>query len=141
MGRDQESLKQDLVRQAKLLNGTTIGPKSPSWPFIGSLQKLGLIRIAEWMPDKSAKLRFVEPPAPEGWKRMSEAPLKAIDVEVLLRDGTTKIAHWAHGGGDDQPRFGPAWFEAINDAAGRRMYFAELSEPVGWRPALEGARH
>ncbi len=54
-----------------------------------------------------------------GRPNVSEPP-----VERLVR------AHWAHGGGEDQPPFGPGWFEdwypnAFQQVAGRA---------VAWRP-------
>lgn len=62
---------------------------------------------------------YVSPPSAtreSGWQPIETAP-KTGPVENLLLyvpelhgTGGKVIAHWAHGGGEDQPRFGPDWF-------------------------------
>ena len=51
-----------------------------------------------------------------GWQDMETVP-KDGPVETLLLwvpelhgTGGPVLAHWAYGGGEEQPRFGPAWF-------------------------------
>jgi hypothetical protein len=61
------------------------------------------------------------------WNPISTAPLDASWVEVKMADGRILRAHWASGGGEDQPRF-EGWFV---DA---KTYFSGISDPVEWRP-------
>ena len=48
------------------------------------------------------------------WEPMESAPKNATEILVLVQDkhGNKNIlvVHYASGGGEDQPRFGPAWF-------------------------------
>lgn len=50
------------------------------------------------------------------WQPIETAPKTGIPKDILLfvpaESGTGRVvvAHWAHGGGEEQPRFGPAWF-------------------------------
>lgn len=46
----------------------------------------------------------------EDWQSMHTAP---IEDDILVRNertGQEYECHYAEGGGEDQPRFGPAWF-------------------------------
>ena len=75
-----------------------------------------------------------------GWQPMETAPKNAS--RVLLRypaKGWNKpqviVAHWAHGGGDEQPPFGPAWFYAVLGTKGEILMFAEAPpSPDAWMP-------
>lgn len=67
------------------------------------------------------------------WFTMASAPKTGTVEEILLlaedRHGNKNVyvCHWAHGGGEDQPRFGPAWFYHVGDS------WHELSaKPLGW---------
>ncbi len=64
---------------------------------------------------------------------METAPKDATVVRLFFDDGGRSCdAHWAHGGGEDQPPFGPAWFKEVS-IDGRHSYFAEIHEkPIGW---------
>ena len=49
------------------------------------------------------------------WQPIETAPKDATEIvaRVQLRNTMlpqTLVIHWADGGGDDQPRFGPGWF-------------------------------
>jgi hypothetical protein len=72
---------------------------------------------------------------PSGWRDISCAPKNATDVLVVwpTERGWPKrhlmVAHWAQGGGEDQPRFGPAWFRWGGYG------FVELNPaPTHWMP-------
>jgi len=85
-----------------------------------------------------AGLRSTEGQRDAEWQSIDTAPKNATEVLVLWpkRTGWPKhclmVAHWAHGGGDDQPAFGPGWFRW--DGYG----FTELSpSPTHWMPLPE----
>lgn len=67
---------------------------------------------------------------------MSEAPKTGPVVEIAVayldRYGNKRwaVVHWAMGGGDDQPRFGPAWF-MWNGWSNSEI---DLSKSLGWIP-------
>jgi hypothetical protein len=131
--------KAEQVRQAALLHGAVIEPGSAAWPEVSTLQRAGLIRVAEWLDGRRAKLRFVEPTPPEGWSRMSEAPRNASWVVVRNTAGE-HVAHWACDlSGEEQPPF-KGWFRAVRDANGKVLMYAEIAggEPEFWRPLREG---
>ncbi len=47
------------------------------------------------------------------WLPMTSAPRDGREILVLCTRSNTRgclIVHWAQGGGEDQPRYGPAWF-------------------------------
>lgn len=60
------------------------------------------------------------------WRDMDSAPKDATWIRVLLEDGAECRAHWACGGGEEQPPF-KGWFVARGD------YFSEV-EPLKWMP-------
>lgn len=67
------------------------------------------------------------------WQPMMDAPKNAREVLLLVKPPSgmwyRMVAHWAHGGGEDQPPFGPGWF--YRGAEG----FHEIPrghEPMGW---------
>jgi hypothetical protein len=74
------------------------------------------------------------PVAESGWQEIESAPRDATEVELRIpKKGHPgfyrQIAHWADGGGDDQPRF-RGWFRDTGYG------FAEIGgEPDAWRPA------
>lgn len=76
------------------------------------------------------------------WQPMETAPKNGHPIEDTLiltedRHGNRHIylCHWACGGGEDQPPFGPAWFYTLGDR------FVELTEkPIGWLPT-PASRH
>lgn len=75
----------------------------------------------------------------QDWQPMDTAPKTGpvVHVELLRKDGSTCVAHWAYGDGDGlMPPFGPAWFEQVKDRhTGNVMYCREVTGPfVGWRP-------
>lgn len=70
------------------------------------------------------------------WQPIETAPKDSKTVLLATKDryGNKHIvtAHWAHGGGEDQPRFGPAWFYWCGEG------FAELRrKPTHWMPLPE----
>lgn len=66
-------------------------------------------------------------PVPEGWEPMELAPMNARDVEVLLPDGESVIAHYAQDlSGEDCPPF-KGWFV---DAG---SYNRQIETPIGWK--------
>jgi hypothetical protein len=78
--------------------------------------------------------------AAASWRPMETAPKNATNV--LLRypaQGWNKpqviVAHWAHGGGEDQPAFGPGWFRAVLGNKGEVLMFADAPpKPDAWMP-------
>lgn len=74
-------------------------------------------------------METVVAPFLEGWQPMQTAPKNATWVWLLFADGKEERAHWAHGGGEDQPIFGPGWF--MKGGGG----FWEISgTPYAWKP-------
>jgi hypothetical protein len=68
-----------------------------------------------------------------GWQPIATAPRNATDILAAVpnRAGCkgVLIVHFAEGGGEDQPRFGPGWFYWTGYG------FAELSPPpTHWMP-------
>lgn len=71
--------------------------------------------------------RYQKPMAEKAeWQDMSTAPLTAREVQVKLDDGRVLVAHYAEGGGEDQPPF-KGWFRRVLDT------YREVT-PVAWRP-------
>jgi hypothetical protein len=66
---------------------------------------------------------------------MGIAPKDATEIQLFFPDGSSVVAHWAHGGGEDQPPFGPAWFKRSGHS-----YVEVTQSPIGWLP-LEGQRN
>jgi hypothetical protein len=83
--------------------------------------------------------------AAASWRPIETAPKNATNV--LLRypaQGWNKpqviVAHWAHGGGEDQPAFGPGWFRAVLGNKGEILMFADAPpNPDAWMPLPEVA--
>ena len=72
------------------------------------------------------------------WQPIETAPKDATEVLLLVeKDGVKHplVAHWAYGGGEDQPSFGPAWFEW--DGYGYRGIHGK---PTHWAPIPEKPR-
>ncbi len=71
---------------------------------------------------------------PSGWRSMESAPKNATWVALLTEDKRGKrtyyIAHFAEGGGEDQPSFGPGWFYG----SGGSGYYEVYGEPIAWFP-------
>lgn len=62
------------------------------------------------------------------WRAMEDAPRNASWIIVLLPGGKTERAHYAEDlSGSEQPAF-RGWFR--NEGS----YFAQLPEPVSWKP-------
>lgn len=61
------------------------------------------------------------------WRDMKTAPMDATWVEVMMKNGGVVRAHWAEGGGEEQPPF-RGWFV---DAG---SFFREIDRPVAWKP-------
>lgn len=70
--------------------------------------------------------------ADRAWRTMDTAPLTATWVEVKLADGRELIAHWACGGGEEQPPF-RGWFIKYRGCNG----FYGIADPISWRPCRE----
>jgi hypothetical protein len=60
------------------------------------------------------------------WRDMSEMPRDASEFSARLRDGSVVVAHYACGGGEDQPRFEGVF-------TWRGTYYAPV-DAVGWCP-------
>lgn len=83
-------------------------------------------RFDAWVADSGDELLNWVP----GWRPWSSAPKNATWVEVLLRDRTVKVAHWAEDlSGEEQPPFS-GWFVG----KGEQSFSALIGEPIGWRP-------
>lgn len=82
------------------------------------------------------------------WRSLDRAPKDSTWVEVKvaisrpLDDKRTDerllpskvfIAHYACGGGEEQPPF-IGWFEAVTRLDGSTSYFSGIPEPYAWRP-------
>lgn len=68
---------------------------------------------------------------PEGFRPIGEAPRVAIEVELWHEEWSgIRVGHFAHGGGEEQPPFGPAYFYRAG-----RDYFREFyPQPTHFRP-------
>jgi len=81
----------------------------------------------------SEALAEAEKKGAEDWRGMASAPRDASEIIVRMpKKGWPgyyrQIAHWAEGGGDDQPPF-RGWFRFMADG------YVELPvEPTGWMP-------
>jgi hypothetical protein len=70
-----------------------------------------------------------ECPVHRDWRPIATAPRDATDIRVRDENGTENVAHFAHGGGEDQPPYGPAFFVKVGS------YNAELRpQPIEWLP-------
>lgn len=87
--------------------------------------RIGQLKAAE-------EIDQVMAPFLQGWHPMSDAPLNATDVWLLFRDGRQEVAHWAHGGGEDQPVFGPAWFKKCGSG-----YVQVSGTPYAWQEVTQ----
>lgn len=67
---------------------------------------------------------------PTRWLPISSAPRDATWIEVKDRNGNVAKAHFAYGGGEDQPPFGPAFFVATKGGGYTEMH----PQPLQWRP-------
>ncbi len=68
----------------------------------------------------------------EAWQPIATAPMDATTIEVKMKDGTVKNAHWACDmSGEDQPPF-RGWFEEIGQRGA--AYFNQIKTPTHWRP-------
>ena len=69
------------------------------------------------------------------WKPIYSAPKNATEILLLVEKNGERhalVAHWAEGGGEDQPRFGPAWFRWTE------WGYQEIdSKPTHWAPLPE----
>jgi hypothetical protein len=63
---------------------------------------------------------------------MATAPRDASDIILVTSDGEI-IGHFAEGGGEEQPRFGPAFFRRSGST------FVEITAKlIGWKPLSHG---
>lgn len=73
------------------------------------------------------------------WQPMETAPKEGYPIEhvdLLLTDGKiVEHAHWAYGGGEDQPAFGPAWFKPYGSGRNPSGYHEVYGKPTHWRPS------
>lgn len=79
------------------------------------------------------------------WQPMDTAPKAGVPKDILLAcewSGSFRpaivIAHWAYGGGEDQPPFGPAWFYRTG------WGFNELpkeAKPLAWMEVPDPPSH
>lgn len=69
------------------------------------------------------------------WKPIATAPRNATHVLLVVEHRGARgiwVAHWADGGGEDQPMFGPAWFY------GTGYDFCEIpGKATHWAPVPE----
>ena len=64
----------------------------------------------------------------DSWQPIKTAPKNSSWVQVKMRDGTVKRAHWASDlSGEEQPPF-EGWFVK------RQGYMLGIPNPVAWRP-------
>lgn len=68
------------------------------------------------------------------WRPMETVPKNATEFLVLTEDQygnkNVLVCHWAHGGGEDQPAFGPGLFYKLGSGG-----FAEIPfKTLGWAP-------
>ncbi len=81
----------------------------------------------------SEALAEAEKKGDEDWRDMASAPRDASEIIVRIPKKSwpgyyRQIAHWAEGGGDDQPPF-RGWFRFMADG------YVELPvKPTGWMP-------
>lgn len=71
---------------------------------------------------------------------IKDAPKEGDTVEEIWihTDAGKFLCHWAYGGGEDQPCFGPAWFYWVGDKDKRNGFYNELSGKIlGWEPQKE----
>lgn len=64
------------------------------------------------------------------WQTIDTAPKDASEILLRAPEGCV-VAHWAYGGGEDQPPFGPAWFYNAG------TYFNQVAsryKPTHWMP-------
>lgn len=74
--------------------------------------------------------------AMDDWRTMATAPKNATSVRVKMKDGTVhEDAHWAQGGGEDQPPF-IGWFIPVKNEAGETTWFCGIDDPAYWQPRL-----
>lgn len=85
------------------------------------------------------------------WRPIATAPKTGPAETILLYvpqlngTGGPVLAHWAYGGGEDQPRFGPAWFYSSGYGFQELprghipTHWMELPRcPADWRGATDG---
>jgi hypothetical protein len=74
----------------------------------------------------------------DGWEPINTAPMRGrvLWVDVWNGERVTR-AHYACGGGEEQPPFGPAWFESIPCGAGRSFFGVLHPQPTHWRRGSE----
>lgn len=71
------------------------------------------------------------------WLPMDTAPKEGYPVQfvrLLMQDGSiVENAHWAYGGGEEQPAFGPAWFRPFLRSDGSvSSYYEVTGKPQAW---------
>jgi len=78
---------------------------------------------------------------------MEDAPQDASHVILYFKPrgfspkGEFMVAHFAEGGGEEQPPFGPGWFYPVLSKEGKVVMYAEVApKPDGWLPLPLGAR-
>ncbi len=70
-----------------------------------------------------------------GRRPMSAAPKNGVQVVVFVELSgriVCHLAHFAEGGGEEQPRYGPGWF------FWNGYLYDEIKKPLGWIPIPEG---
>lgn len=75
-----------------------------------------------------------QPPG-DGWQTIASAPKDGYPVPWVEGWNGEKVQriHWAYGGGEDQPHFGPAWFYAV-ESEPHASYYEMHPQPTHWRP-------
>lgn len=116
---------------------TELANLADQWPEINpaNYDQQDVIALNEWslmVVHAIDALRALE----AGWQPMATLPKTAVHVIVSCTDRFGNrfphIVHFAEGGGEDQPRFGPALFYAVGDG------FAQVPSTWklhGWMPA------